>query len=74
MFKQKKRGGVRSKSRRLNKAENKSKFLQFSLLGNNTAGLKSKADSLNHLVKTLNYPSCITLQETKLNSKGSINL
>ena len=50
------------------------KFLQFSILGNNVAGLKAKVDSLNHLIRTLNYPSCITIQETKLPRKKMIKL
>ena len=48
--------------------------LKFSLLGNNTAGIKAKKDSLEALVELLGKPSCITLQETKLGSKDTFKL
>ena len=43
----------------------------FTILGNNTAGLKAKKDSLEALIQTLKNPSCIMLQETKLDQKMS---
>ena len=55
------RGGVKHK---------KNKKVKFSILGNNTAGLKAKKDSLEAVIKLLNKPSCITLQETKLPKKN----
>ena len=57
-----KRGGVK---------HNKNKNVKFSLLGNNSAGIKAKTDSLEAVIKILGNPSCITLQETKL-SKNNI--
>ena len=47
--------------------KHKSKYkFKFSLLGNNSAGLKAKKDSLEAIIGIFNQPSCITLQETKL--------
>ena len=66
-----KRGGVVSKNNRKKKAN---KFSKFSILGNNTAGLNAKKDSLLHNIKLFNYPSAITLQETKLRKPGRIKL
>ena len=66
-----KRGGVRSKNSRKRKAN---KNIKFSIMGNNSAGLKAKKDSLLHNIKLFNYPSAITLQETKLRKPGSIKL
>ena len=43
-------------------------------MGNNTAGLKSKKDSLSHIIKVLDFPACITLQETKFSSRGNLKL
>ena len=75
IFKKRQRGGVRSKKKRLKSIHQSNKnSLQFSIVGCNSAGLKAKIDSLNHMVKTLNYPSCITIQESKLPKKGMINM
>ena len=71
VLKKSNRGGKRSKKNRLIK--NKKRF-KFSIMGNNTAGLKSKKDSLSHIIKVLDFPSCITLQETKFISRGNIKL
>ena len=43
-------------------------------MGNNTAGIKAKKDSLKALVEILGKPSCITLQKTKLCSKDTLKL
>ena len=51
-----------------------SKNIKFSILGTNSAGMKAKKDSLMHNIKLFNYPSCITIQETKMRSKGNIKL
>ena len=45
------------------------KKMKFSLLGNNSAGLKAKKDSLEAFIELLRKPSCITLQEMKLPKK-----
>ena len=65
------RGGKRSKKNR-QKKQNKS--FKFAIMGNNTAGLKSKKDSLSHIIKVLDFPACITLQETKFSSRGNLKL
>ena len=41
-------------------------------MGNNTAGLKAKRESLNNLIKQL-QAGVTMLQETKLYKKGSMN-
>ena len=51
------RGGIKHK-RRLK--------VNFSLLGNNAAGIKAKKESLEANINIFKKPSCITLQETKL--------
>ena len=61
-FKARRRGGVRSKKKRVkNVLQSNKQIMQFSILGTNAAGLKAKTDSLNHVIKTLNYPSCVTI-------------
>ena len=62
VLKRAKRGGARSKKNRKIKS---SKSVKFSILGTNAAGLKAKKDSLKENVKLFNYPSVITIQETK---------
>ena len=62
------------KTRRGGKRFRREKNQTFTFLGNNSAGIKAKKDSLEALVKTLNYPSCITLQETKLGSKETFQI
>ena len=47
--------------------------MKFTLLGNNTAGLKKKKESLEDVIELLRKPSCITLQETKLPKKNVSN-
>ena len=54
----------------MSRKQNKS--FNFSIVGNNAAGLKAKTDSLFHVIKTLNYPSCLTIQETKLPNRGKL--
>ena len=55
--------------------KHKTKYkLKFSLLGNNSAGLKAKKDSLEAIIKIFNQPSCITLQETKLANNSNSQL
>ena len=66
-----KRGGVRSRNNRLKK---QNKNVKFSIWGTKSAGLKAKKDSLMHNIKLFNYPSCITIQETKLRTPGIIKL
>ena len=61
-----KRGGRRSKTKRIKK---KNQVSKFSIIGTNSAGLKAKVHSLWHAIKTLDFPSCITIQETKLRKK-----
>ena len=46
----------------------------FSLLGNNSAGLKAKKDSLEAIVNIFKNPSCIALQETKLAKNSNFQL
>ena len=43
-------------------------------MGNNCAGLKAKKKSLVQTIKAFKFPSCITIQETKLRKMGSIKL
>ena len=53
----------------------KSKYCaSFTILGNNSAGLKAKKDSLNTIIKMFETPSCITLQETKLAKNAVFSL
>ena len=65
---------LRKKVRRGGKRHSKRKHFSFSLLGNNVAGLQGKAESLDSLIKYCAFPSCITLQETKLGSKSVLGL
>ena len=69
--KKSKRGGKRSESSR-KKAANKK--VNLSILGANSAGLKAKRDSVTHVIKSFNYPSCLTFQETKLRQRGSFQI
>ena len=66
-----KRGGARSKKNRKIKS---SKSVKFSILGTNAAGLKAKKDSLKENVKLFNYPSVITVQETKYRKSANFKL
>ena len=43
---------------------------QLSVLGNNCFGLKAKQKSVLQSIKAFNYPSFITLQETKIAKNG----
>ena len=43
-------------------------------MGNNCFGLKAKKQSLFQAIKAFNFPSFITLQETKLRKSGSIKI
>ena len=43
--------------------------MKFKIFGSNANGLKGKVDSLIAAIKFHNYPSCITIQESKLRSK-----
>ena len=63
-----------NRTRRGGKNHKLNKKVKFSLLGNNTAGIKAKKDSLEALIKTLKLPSCITLQETKLASMDTFKI
>ena len=64
------KGGRRSKIR----GKTKYRYEKFSILGNNCFGLKAKKDSLYQTIKAFNFPSCITIQETKLRNMGSVKL
>ena len=66
-----KRGGIRSKKNRTNKS---SKLVKFSILGTNAAGLKAKKDSLKENVQLFNFPSVITIQETKFRKSANFKL
>ena len=68
-----KRGGVRGAKRRRKKVK-PNDILKFSIMGSNSAGLKSKLDSLVQNIQVFNNPSCITLQETKLRQCGTVKL
>ena len=48
--------------------------VKFSILGNNSNGLKAKVKSLNAAVEFFKKPSCITIQETKLRQPNLIQL
>ena len=65
------RGGVRSKRNRIKKL---AKQESFSILGSNAAGLKAKILSLKQTLKNFNYPSCVTIQETKMTHIGKIKI
>ena len=60
-----------NKTRRGGRKFRRERIQNFTVLGNNTAGLKAKKDSLEALIETLKKPSCIMLQETKLGFKYS---
>ena len=74
-----KRGGVKSKKNRLSKIKKsikslREKSLNFAILGSNSASIKAKLDSLQHVLEILNFPTCITIQETKLGCKNKIEI
>ena len=54
------------KIRRGGKKHSRKQIINFSLLGNNAAGIKAKKESLEVIINVFNKPSCITIQETKL--------
>ena len=58
------------RGRKINKSKNKK---QFSLIGVNTAGIKEKIKSLENIVENIK-PSCILLQETKMQRKGWVKI
>ena len=66
-----KRGGIRSKK---NRTITSSKLVKFSILGTNAAGLKAKKDSLKENVQLFNFPSVITIQETKFRKSANFKL
>ena len=74
------KSGNASKKLKLNKTRRGGQKFQrerlqtFTIMGNNTAGLKAKKDSLEALIHTLKRPSCIMLQETKLGQKEEFKL
>ena len=43
-------------------------------MGTNSAGLKAKKDSFLNNIQVFNFPSCITIQETKLRNCGNFKL
>ena len=71
ILKSNRRGGVRSKNNRMNK---QNKIMKFSIMGTNAAGLKAKKDSLLSNIEIYNFPSCITIQESKLRNCGNFKL
>ena len=71
LLKATKRGGTRSKKNRRNKS---SKLVKFSILGTNAAGLKAKKDSLKENIRLFNFPSVITVQETKYRKCANFKL
>ena len=56
----------------MNKKSNNSS-LNLTIIGNNTAGLTGKIDSLKRLIQVFN-PAVVMLQETKYKSKGKIKM
>ena len=66
-----KRGGKRSAKSRANL---KHKYEKLSIMGNNCFGLKAKKKSLLQAIKAFNFPSFITLQETKMRKIGSMKI
>ena len=71
LLRETKRGGRRSKKNRQNKS---SKLAKFSILGTNAAGLKAKKDSLKENIRLFNFPSVITVQETKFRKCANFKL
>ena len=65
------RGNVRSKN---NRKKKQNKTINFSIMGTNAAGLKAKKDSLLSNIEIFNYPSCITIQESKLRNCSNFKL
>ena len=57
-----------------NRKNKSSKLLKFSILGTNAAGLKAKKDSLKANIKLFDYPSVITVQETKYRKCANFKL
>ena len=64
----------RGKVRKNKNMERENKINKFSLIGANANGLKAKVDSLKNIINIFDKPSCITIQETKLRTSGSIHL
>ena len=61
------------RGRRESKNVNNSKNTNLTIVGNNTAGLTGKMDSLKRVVQVFS-PGVVMLQETKLKKKGTIKL
>ena len=59
---------TKTKTRR-GKGKGGSSSFKLSILGNNANGLQGKLDSLNSLIHSLNSPSIVTIQESKVGSK-----
>ena len=62
----------KSKTRRgVGKKDKNRKYrnINFSIFGSNANGLKGKAESLKSAINFYNFPSCITIQESKLRSE-----
>ena len=55
-------------------SQSESKQMNLKILGTNCNGLKGKMESLKSCIDFYKNPSCITLQETKLNFPGTIHL
>ena len=62
------------KTRRGWGAKKSRKQINFSILGNNSNGIKAKKDSLINTLNFFNRPSCVLLQETKLRFPGSLKI
>ena len=65
------RSGVRSKN---NRKKKQNKTMLFAIMGTNAAGLKAKKDSLLSNIDFFNFPSCITIQESKLRNCSNFKL
>ena len=52
----------------------KNKEIKFSIIGNNSNGLKAKKYSLYAVLRKFDAPSCITIQETKLRFPGTFKI
>ena len=47
---------------------------EISIFGSNSNGLQGKLDSLKSSLEFFRKPSCVNIQETKLRSKGTVEL
>ena len=52
----------------------KNKETSFSIIGNNSNGIKAKRDSLLNVIRKFGSPSCVIIQETKLRFPGTFKI